>query len=361
MGVTMGALVTAVGLIIAILAGASNSGLAADGVIYGCVNESWGVLRVVSEEQECANGERRIAWNIVGAQGPAGEPGIKGRRGPRGPRGPHGLQGPAGVTGVKGDTGPTGPLGPQGSQGLQGAAGAAGAKGDTGPTGSTGPQGPPGDLLSGFIIGTVETCEQGTNEPISPIKGAVVMIPGQSSTAETNDYGYFALNGVLEGTYAVEVKIDGTTVVTLPDVVVERGLVTNLGEICGRYAQLGNQGCTPGYWKNHTDSWPPTGYSPSQSVLSVFAGAIRFPQLGTATLVQALSFGGGPGEEGAAEILLRAGVAALLNAAHPSVSYPRTLESVIADVNAALTNTRDAMLALAAGLDADNNMGCPLN
>lgn len=45
---------------------------------------------------------------------------------------------------------------------------------------------------------------------------------------------------------------------------------------------VGNQGRTPGYWKNHTDSWPATGYSPTQTVSSVFArgGAGRGQQLG---------------------------------------------------------------------------------
>jgi hypothetical protein len=123
-----------------------------------------------------------------------------------------------------------------------------------------------------------------------------------------------------------------------------------------------NQGCTPGYWKNHTDSWPPTGYSPGQAVDSVFANVnTHYPTLGNATLLQALAFAGGSGNEGGAEILLRAGVAALLNAAHPGVLYPRTEASVIADVNAALLQNRDAMLSLAAALDADNNLGCPLN
>lgn len=121
------------------------------------------------------------------------------------------------------------------------------------------------------------------------------------------------------------------------------------------------QGCTPGYWKNHPGSWPATGYTTSQSVQSVFVASVRFPPLASATLLQALAFAGGSGEQGAAEILLRAGVAALLNAAHPSVAYPRTPESVIADVNAALGSTRDQMLALAAALDADNNRGCPLH
>ena len=125
---------------------------------------------------------------------------------------------------------------------------------------------------------------------------------------------------------------------------------------------LGNQGCAPGYWKNHTDSWPPTGYSPTQKVKTAFPSVTTFyPALGEQTLLTALGFAGGPGGEGAAEILLRAAVAALLNASHPDVAYPRTPASVIGDVNGALLQNRDAMLALAAALDADNNRGCPLN
>ncbi len=122
------------------------------------------------------------------------------------------------------------------------------------------------------------------------------------------------------------------------------------------------QGCTPGYWKNHTGSWPATGYSTSQRVDSVFSEASHYPTLDHATLLQALSFGGGTGTTGAAEILLRAGVAALLNAAHPSLAYPRSVSDVITDVNWALASeNRDTMLALASNLDADNNRGCPLN
>jgi hypothetical protein len=123
-----------------------------------------------------------------------------------------------------------------------------------------------------------------------------------------------------------------------------------------------NQGCTPGYWKNHTGSWPPTGYSTAQTVQSVFGESSRYPPLGSTKLLQALAFGGGSGVQGAAEILLRAGTAALLNASHPGVGYPRGAGEVIADVNTALaSNNRDTMLALAAALDADNNLGCPLH
>jgi uncharacterized repeat protein (TIGR01451 family) len=120
-----------------------------------------------------------------------------------------------------------------------------------------------------------------------------------------------------------------------------------------------DQGCTPGYWKNHTDAWE--GYDPGQTVESVFDVPDAFG-LDNDTLLQALNYGGGPGAKGAAQILLRAAVAALLNAANSDVAYPRTEAEIIADVNAALaSNNRSQMLALATELDADNNLGCPLN
>lgn len=120
------------------------------------------------------------------------------------------------------------------------------------------------------------------------------------------------------------------------------------------------QGCTPGYWKNHPDAWGPTGFSTGQAVGGVFSGVD--PSLSGSSLLGALSFQGGSTIVGAQEILLRAAVAALLNAAHPDVSYPRSPAQVVAEVNAALaTASRDAILALASALDADNNAGCPLS
>ena len=119
----------------------------------------------------------------------------------------------------------------------------------------------------------------------------------------------------------------------------------------------GDDGCTPGYWKNHLDSWPPTGYTTGTTLQSVFgANALA------GSLLAGLDFGGGSGITGAKQILLRAAVAALLNAAHPDVDYTRTTAQVIASVQAALaSNSRDTMLTLASALDADNNLGCPIN
>ena len=128
--------------------------------------------------------------------------------------------------------------------------------------------------------------------------------------------------------------------------------------VCQRQ-ELGDEGCTPGYWKNHPESWQT--YTPGQNLESVF----NVPDalgLDATTLLQALDLGGGPGVQGGAQILLRAAVAALLNAAHTGVDYPQTAAAVIAAVNTALaSNNRDTMLTLATTLDNQNNLGCPLN
>ncbi|MDF2773050.1 MAG: type sorting protein [Geminicoccaceae bacterium] len=131
-------------------------------------------------------------------------------------------------------------------------------------------------------------------------------------------------------------------------------------QVCKRIIR-GEEGCTPGYWKNHEDSWTGTGFATNQTLESVFDVPDGLG-LDNTTLHQALGFGGGPGTLGGAQILLRAAVAALLNASHPDVDYTMTTAEVIAAVNAALaSNDRDTMLALAGALDEDNNLGCPIN
>ena len=136
----------------------------------------------------------------------------------------------------------------------------------------------------------------------------------------------------------------------------------NASDACFYFGGGGNQGCEKGYWKKHPASWPPTGYSPGQMVKSVFPSVtIYFASLENTSLFNALSFTGGAGNEKAAKILLRAAIVALLNAAHPDIAYPRTEAQVIADVNTALLQNRDAMVVLAEELDESSKLGCPLN
>ncbi len=123
---------------------------------------------------------------------------------------------------------------------------------------------------------------------------------------------------------------------------------------------LGGTGCTLGFWKNHVSipPWTPP-YTPSTTVVSVFSGAAPFVP-STDTLLTALSYQGGPALADAARLLLKQSVAALLNAADPSLNYPLTPSQVISSVNSALASgDRDTIIALAEQLDLLNNLGCP--
>lgn len=141
------------------------------------------------------------------------------------------------------------------------------------------------------------------------------------------------------------------------------GTVASLPSVAGA-TNIGNEGCTPGYWKNHTESWEE--YSPTLKLKFVFAFPAGLAAMGEDTMLTALSYQGGPGVAGAAQILLRASTAAFLNAAHEGLGYPyrRFTEpgNMKAAVDAALASgNRQQMIDLAALLDAANNLGCPLS
>src|SRR6185436_15285156 len=58
-----------------------------------------GALRVVARASACRSGERSLAWNQRGAEGPTGPAGAAGAQGPAGPKGATGAQGPQGPAG----------------------------------------------------------------------------------------------------------------------------------------------------------------------------------------------------------------------------------------------------------------------
>lgn len=157
--------------------------------------------------------------------------------------------------------------------------------------------------------------------------------------------------------------------------------IGSLGAAPAAAENIGQQGCTPGFWKNHTELWddandPGIGgepYRPTTKLywafyrqgVSAFDGApAEVRAFENWTMLQALQGGGGPGLAGATKILVRAAAAAYLNAAHEGLGYPmrRNQPDGIFDKLAAALRSgdRDQMLALAAELDAANNLGCPL-
>ena len=127
------------------------------------------------------------------------------------------------------------------------------------------------------------------------------------------------------------------------------------------YTPLDYEGLSHGYWKNHLDDWTVTGYSPVQTLGSVFTESSSLG-LDGCTLLEALNFQGGNTLQEKAKILLRNAVASLLNAAHPNINYPLLLTDVITDVNAALASgDADTMLELEVILDGYNNLGGDLS
>jgi hypothetical protein len=111
----------------------------------------------------------------------------------------------------------------------------------------------------------------------------------------------------------------------------------------------GQEGCTPGFWKNHLQSWP-APYTPETTLGSVFTG---LPSgYASLTFQQALNQGGG-----GLNALLRQAVSALLNASSSEVAYPLSAAEVISITNAAIASgdyeaTKDLF-------DQYNNLGAP--
>lgn len=116
----------------------------------------------------------------------------------------------------------------------------------------------------------------------------------------------------------------------------------------GHAENIGNQGCTPGYWKNHLGSW--SGFSPSDSFNAVF-GVNYMPGL---TLQGALNLNGG-----GFEALARHAAAALLNAQHLYVNYGLEVDAIKALVQQAFaTNNPEPTKNT---LDSLNNAGCAID
>jgi hypothetical protein len=134
-------------------------------------------------------------------------------------------------------------------------------------------------------------------------------------------------------------------------------------EICPEPCR-GDEGCTPGFWKNHADCWECV--CPDDLVGDTFSVDVELPpeleELGDDTLMQALKYGGGRGLAGAARNLLRQAVAALLNACDPDVAYPLSVDEVKELVRIYVeTLDRGQMLELKDLFDRLNNLGCPID
>ncbi|MCW4035329.1 MAG: hypothetical protein NWF03_08205 [Candidatus Bathyarchaeota archaeon] len=139
----------------------------------------------------------------------------------------------------------------------------------------------------------------------------------------------------------------------------------------------GDEGLTPGFWKNHVDVWPTTTFEnyegetmsidPATTTFSdVFNVTIRInvkkndpDGILDPTLLEALAGKNGVNEDkDIYDALARHAVAALLNALHPDVNYPMSAGDIINQVHDAISNTdlTDAH-PLKNTLDMYNNLG----
>jgi hypothetical protein len=126
-------------------------------------------------------------------------------------------------------------------------------------------------------------------------------------------------------------------------------------------SEFREEGCTPGFWKTHPDLWH--GYDTDELIGDVFIIPAELSDLADDTLMDALNYDGGDGAIGMARNLLRAAVAAILNAADPDVNYAiGDPQDIIDMVDTALASLdRDEMETLKDDLDDYNNAGCPID
>jgi hypothetical protein len=123
----------------------------------------------------------------------------------------------------------------------------------------------------------------------------------------------------------------------------------------------GEEGCEAGFWKVHPECWC-EGHGTADLVGSVFVVPSELSDLADDTLLDVFYYHGGGDVAGAARMLLRAGVAAMLNACDEDISYPMSEAAVVDAVSAALgTLDRQELLELRTTLQMYNSYGCPLN
>lgn len=121
-------------------------------------------------------------------------------------------------------------------------------------------------------------------------------------------------------------------------------------------------GCAETFWSGSPALWRPTGTKPQERVVDLFSETRGYGQVASASLRTALRFRRDGGLLGAAKAVVRAGVAAFLNAGHPKLEYPLTRTQVITKVDTALrSGDPETMLAVAGGLEEDNGAECPLD
>ncbi|TBW27364.1 hypothetical protein [Gramella sp. KN1008] len=182
-----------------------------------------------------------------------------------------------------------------------------------------------------------ESCEYNDGSLSVSVEGGTA--PYEYSLDGINYQESNTFTGLAAGDYTVYTRDDN-------DCVAEDPVTVDPPENC-----VFDEGCTLGYWKNHTDRWCEE-YLTCNYYGDVFEDA--HPKLVEVTLLEALNL-----EGGGIYNLARQSVAALLNTCSSEVGFAYSdVEALIADVNYAFTN--DEAGAFGMYLDGLNQAGCPL-
>jgi hypothetical protein len=184
-------------------------------------------------------------------------------------------------------------------------------------------------------------------ELYGPVPAAVLLATIDLPEVGDNGLATVSLNSTA-GVEVMVVKLNGSG--AIDDIVFEE--------------ETGDDGCTPGYWKqpHHLDSW--MGMGPDDDFNTVFMVDVEWGRKctggapGDITLLQGLRCRGG-----GKNALARHGVAALLNSAQTGVDFGLTASEVKAIVQTGLANpySKDAATAAKNILAEQNEKGCPLN
>jgi len=140
------------------------------------------------------------------------------------------------------------------------------------------------------------------------------------------------------------------------DIVEDEFCLSNTVELM--YEEAGEScevsGCTPGYWKNHEETWAPTGLAPDDDWCDTFGAEIDDLCF---SLMDALN-------HNESILLIQTlgahSVAALLNTLHPGSNYPLSAQDIIDMVaDAALSGDKDYQEDVKDLLADLNEMNCP--
>jgi hypothetical protein len=239
--------------------------------------------------------------------------------------------------------------------------------------------------ISNFVWEDIDTDgKQDEGEP--GIEGVVVnlydSLGGFLATRTTDSTGFYIFDNLEQGEYYLEFippegysfsPTDSSDDEHDSDADINTGLTAIIYLETGEYDDtvdaglyqslvLEAEGCSHGYWKVsvHWDDW--VGFTTDQILNEVFSFPADISEVGLLTFIQAMEFtDNGGGLIGKTKILMVQAVPAILNAAHPDVNYPFSLDEVITETNAALASLDPVIIEDLKNLfDQYNNLGSDL-